>query len=141
MNPTGYWHRDPRIRYVKKHLTMMSVVLPFNSVPAVDNPRKKKMMLYLYLWEEKALAKFLSHQDARGRSVRVGYICSIAFGVTCQREPGNRPSNPPLKAGRRPFTNAILDLLPKQTACGLRFLCFEKRGDETSQCAWLQLPL
>ena len=53
--------------------------------------------LYLYPWEEKALAKFLAHQDALGRSVRVGYIRSIAFSLACERDPKDRPSKPPHK--------------------------------------------
>jgi hypothetical protein len=70
---------------------MMSLVLPFNIVPAVDG------QLYLYPWEEKALAKFLAHQDTLGRSVRVGYIRSIAFSLASRRDPDKRPSKPPYK--------------------------------------------
>lgn len=53
--------------------------------------------LYLYPWEEKALAIFLAHQDALGRSVRVGYIRSIAFSLASRRDPDKRPSKPPYK--------------------------------------------
>ena len=63
--------------------------------------------LYLYPWEEKALAKLLAHQDALGRSVRVGYIRSIAFGSESQAV-GQVILR--AEAGHRPFMNAILNL-------------------------------
>jgi len=66
--------------------------------------------LYLYLWEEKALAKLLAHQDALGCSVRVGYIRSIAFDIACQREPSNRPRNPPYKGWPQAFYKRHLEL-------------------------------
>lgn len=77
--------------------------------------------LYLYPWEEKALANFLAHQDALGRSIRVGYIRSIAFGIACQREPGKRPSNPPYKGWPQAFYKRHPDLVAsKQQALDWR---------------------
>jgi hypothetical protein len=67
--------------------------------------RKEKddLQLYLHSWEEKALSRFLAHQDALGRSVRVGYLRSMAFGIACQREPGNRPNTPLYKGWPQAF--------------------------------------
>lgn len=59
--------------------------------------QKNQDQQYLYPWEEKALVNFLSHQDALGRSVRVKYVCSIAFNLASQRAPDDRPSKPPNK--------------------------------------------
>jgi hypothetical protein len=62
-----------------------------------SNEEKAQSQLYLYPWEEKALVKFLVHQDALGRSVRIKYIRSIAFSLARQRPPGDRPSKLPYK--------------------------------------------
>ena len=58
---------------------------------------KAQNQQYLYPWEEKALVDFLSHQDALGRAVRVKHVCSIAFSLASQRDPCDRPNNPPNK--------------------------------------------
>ena len=56
---------------------------------------KAQSQRYLYPWEAKALVEFLIQQDALGRSVRIKYVRSIAFGLACQRSPADRSSKPP----------------------------------------------
>ncbi|OCK75827.1 hypothetical protein K432DRAFT_408679 [Lepidopterella palustris CBS 459.81] len=84
--------------------------------------------LYLYPWEEKALVKFLAHQDALGRSVRVGYIRSIAFSLACQRDPDNRSSKPPYKNWPQFFyeSHAELTASKQQALDWRRFDIYDK---------------
>jgi len=52
---------------------------------------------YLTPWEEKALVKFLVHQDLLGRPVRIKYVGSIAFSLARRRTTGKPPAKPPSK--------------------------------------------
>ena len=99
---------------------------------AAGRPSKDKAdegKRYLYPWEEKALATFLAHQDALGRSVRVGYIRKMAFNLACQREdPDDRPSDPPYKGWPQAFykRRPELDVSKQQPLDWRRFDIYDK---------------
>ncbi|TVY89412.1 hypothetical protein LAWI1_G008442 [Lachnellula willkommii] len=99
---------------------------------AAGRPSKDKAdegKLYLYPWEEKSLATFLAHQDALGRSVRVGYIRKMAFNLACQREdPDDRPSDLPYKGWPQAFhkRRPELDASKQQPLDWRRFDIYDK---------------
>lgn len=64
---------------------------------------KAQSQQYLTPWEEKALVKFLVHQDALGRPVRIKYVSSIAFSLARRRTTSERPVKPPSKNWPRCF--------------------------------------
>jgi hypothetical protein len=75
-----------------------------------------------------ALATFLAHQDALGRSVRVGYIRKIAFDLACQRDSDDRPSNLPYKGWPQAFykRRPELDVSKQQPLDWRRFDIYDK---------------
>jgi hypothetical protein len=102
---------------------MMSVALPFNIVPAVENPGKKRMTASFISirGKRKPLPDFWRTKIPLGRSVRVGYLRSMAFGIACQRGPGNRPNNPPYKGWSQAFYKRHPELIAsKQQALDWR---------------------
>jgi hypothetical protein len=73
---------------------------------------KADSQLYLKLWEESALVKFILHMSDLGQPVRIKYIPALAFVATRARPPADRPLQPPGKnwpkafEGRHPETAA-----------------------------------
>jgi len=63
---------------------------------------KAQNQQYLTPYEEKALVKFLLHQDALGRPVRIKYVSSIAFSLA-RRRTTSQPEKPPGKNWPRCF--------------------------------------
>lgn len=64
---------------------------------------KARSQQYLNPWEEKAVVKFLVHQDKLGRPVRIKYVSSIAFSLARRRSASERPLKPPGKNWPRCF--------------------------------------
>ena len=59
--------------------------------------QKAESQQYLTPWEENAVVKFLLQMSDLGQPVRIKYIPQIAFSVTRQRPPTDRPTKPPGK--------------------------------------------
>jgi len=58
---------------------------------------KAQSQQHLTPWEEKALVKFLVHQDALGQPVRIKYVGSIAFSLARRRTTSQTAIKPPSK--------------------------------------------
>ena len=76
--------------------------VPRSTLHARDHGRpsmkqKAERQQYLTPWEENAVVKFLLQMSDLGQPVRIKYIPEIAFRVTCQRSPTDRPPKPPGK--------------------------------------------
>ena len=59
--------------------------------------QKAESQQYLTPWEERALLKFLLQISDFGQPMRIKYILLLAFNVTYQRPPTDRPLKPPGK--------------------------------------------
>jgi len=57
--------------------------------------QKAESQQYLTQWEESAIVKFLLQMSDLGQPVRIKFIPSLAFSVTHQRRPPDRPLKPP----------------------------------------------
>ena len=56
--------------------------------------QKAESQQYLTPWEERALVKFFLQMSNFGQPVRIKFIPSLAFSVTHQRPPTDRPLKP-----------------------------------------------
>jgi hypothetical protein len=56
---------------------------------------KAQSQQYLTPWEEDVVVKFLLQMSELGHPVRIKFVPSIAFSVTCQRPAADRPPKPP----------------------------------------------
>jgi hypothetical protein len=91
---------------------------------AIEREKTEELALLL----NNALAKFLAHPDALRRSARVKYIRLIAFNLTCQRGPDDRPSVLPYKGWPQAFYKRCpeLDVSKQQPLDWKRFDIYDK---------------